>query len=88
MNFKSFFIGPFGLTVAVVTALAFIAAMLLPAMSGTRRPIPAGDPGAFSSATHAGSPRSALLLRRLASVRWVLAVITIGITAYRIYSLS
>lgn len=88
MNFKSFFIGPFGLTVAVVTVLAFIATMLLHALSGNGRPVLAGEPAALSQGRHAGSTRGMSLVRRLASVRWVLAVITIAITAYRIYSLS
>lgn len=88
MNFKSFFIGPFGLTVAVVTVLAFIALMLLHALAGNDRPVLAGEPAASSPGTPAGSTRGLSLLRRLASVRWVLAVITVAITAYRIYSLS
>jgi hypothetical protein len=90
MNFKGFFIGPFGLTVAVITVLAFIALMLLHALAGSGRSVPAGGPAAShgTHSAHAGSTRGLSLLRRLASARWVLAAVTIAITSYRIYSLS
>ena len=87
-DLKTFFIGPFGLAVAVLTVLSFIAAMLLYALSGNGRPVLAGDPSTGSHPANARQPRSMSLLRRLAAARWPLAVITVAITAYRIYSLS
>jgi hypothetical protein len=87
-DFRSILIGPLGLAVAVLTVLAFIAAMLLHALSGTGQTVLAGDPTAPSRPTHARSPRSMVALRRLAAARWPLAVLTVAVTGYRIYSLS
>jgi hypothetical protein len=85
---KTFLIGPFGLTVAVLTVLAFIAAMLLHALSGTGQTVLAGDPAAAVRPSSARSPRGMVVLRQLSAARWPLAILTVAITAYRIYSLS
>ncbi len=85
---KNFLIGPLGLAVALCTVLAFVAAMLLYALSHSARTVPAGLSAPAAQPTDTRQLRGMSVLRRLAAVRWPLAVVAVGLTAYRIYSLS
>ena len=77
---KSFLIGPVGLTIAILTVLAFVAAMALQSMVSTV--------AADGAPQHARRSPTMSVLLVLARLRWPLAVLTLLITGYRIYSLS
>lgn len=87
MSAQNLLIGPVGLAIAVITVVAFVAAMLLPSLASIVE-----VPTETSATDVALEPHRGLTgrsgLRAFASMRWPLVVLTILITTYRIYSLS
>ena len=79
---KSFLIGPAGLTIAVLTVLAFVVSMVLRSLASNVA-VPSGG-----TRTSNARPRAMSALLVLVRLRWPLAILTLLLTAYRIVSLS